>query len=118
MLRPFACCGLLFGVVKLLTNNSQHFFCSVIAEAKCNNVGSVFAVLPTLLDHARAPHMVSMYSSHDALKVPTFANNVGSYCISLHATLLTLTQQLPTSLAQQCWEWLRPFALILLSFIH
>ena len=46
-------------------------------------------------DHAHASHMVSMYPSHDALHVPTLFNNVGSCCISLHATLLTLTQQLP-----------------------
>ena len=29
-------------------NNSQHFFCSVIAEAWRNNVGSVCTALPTL----------------------------------------------------------------------
>ena len=46
----------------------------------------------------------SLYSSHDALQVPTLLGVVASVC-----TLPTRTQQLPTLLAQQCWELLRPF---------
>ena len=84
MLRPFACCGLLFGVVKLLTNNSQHFFCSVIAEAKCNNVGSVFAVLPTLL----GPRTRTAHGLHVSFPRCTAGPNI----------------------RQQCWELLHQFA--------
>ena len=47
-----------------------------------------------------------LYPSHDALQVPTMLGVVASVC-----TLLpTRTQRLPTLLAQQCWESLRPFA--------
>ena len=34
---------------KVWANNSEHFFCSVIAEALRNNVGSVCTALPTVL---------------------------------------------------------------------
>ena len=46
------------------------------------------------------------YPSHDALQVPTLLGIVASVC----RQLTTRTQQLPTLLAQQCWELLRPFA--------
>ena len=46
-----------------------------------------------------------LYPSHDALHVPTLLGVVVSVCTPLP----TCTQQLPTLLAQQCWE-LRPFA--------
>ena len=84
MLRPFACCGLLFRVVKLLTNNSQHFFCSVIVEAKCNNVGTVFAVLPTLL----GPRTRTAHDLHVSFPRCTAGPNI----------------------RQQCWELLHQFA--------
>ena len=56
MLRPFAhpvaCCWMLLRKVwnwsNSSANNSQHFFCSVIAEAWRNNVGCVCTALPTL----------------------------------------------------------------------
>ena len=47
-----------------------------------------------------------LYPSHDALQVPTLLGAVASVCTPLP----TRTQQLPTLLAQQCWELLRPFA--------
>ena len=47
-----------------------------------------------------------LYSSHDALQVPTLLGVVASVCTPLP----TRTQQLPTLLAQQCWELFRPFA--------
>ena len=47
-----------------------------------------------------------LYPSHDALQVPTLLGVVASVCTPLP----TRTQQLPTLLAQQCWELLRPFA--------
>ena len=47
-----------------------------------------------------------LYTSHDALQVPTLLGVVASVCTPLP----TSTQRLPTLLAQQCWELLRPFA--------
>ena len=47
-----------------------------------------------------------LYPSHDALQVPTLLGVVASVC----RPLPTRTQQLPTLLALQCWELLRPFA--------
>ena len=57
--------------------------------------------------HARALHMVStsyasygLYPSFDASQVPTLLGVVASVCTPLP----TQTQQLPTLMAQQCWE--------------
>ena len=47
-----------------------------------------------------------LYPSPDALQVSTLLGVVVSVCTPQP----TRTQQLPTSLAQQCWELLRPFA--------
>ena len=47
-----------------------------------------------------------LYPSYDALQVPTLLGVVASVC----TPLATRTQQLPTWLAQQFWELLRPFA--------
>ena len=47
-----------------------------------------------------------LYPSYDALQVPTLLGVVSSVCTPLP----THTQQLPTLLAQQCWEFLHPFA--------
>ena len=47
-----------------------------------------------------------LYPSHDALQVPTLFGVVAF----VWTPLPTRTQQLPTLLAQQCWELLRPFA--------
>ena len=52
-----------------------------------------------------------LYSSHDALQVPTLSGVVASVCTPLP----TRMQQLLTLLAQQCWELLRPFACSLRS---
>ena len=52
-----------------------------------------------------------LYSSHDALQVPNLLGVVASVCTPLP----TRTQKLPTLLAQQCWELLRPFARSLTS---
>ena len=54
MLRSFAhpvtCCCAKFGTSQTFEpTNSQHFFCSVVAEAKRSHVGSVYTALPTLL---------------------------------------------------------------------
>ena len=47
-----------------------------------------------------------MYRPHHALQVPSLFGVVAS----VYIPLLTQTQQLPTFLAQQCWELLRLFA--------
>ena len=47
-----------------------------------------------------------LYPSHNALQVPRLLGVVASVCTPLP----TRTQQLPTLLAQQRWELLRPFA--------
>ena len=51
------------------------------------------------------------YPSHDALQVLTLLGVVASDCTPLP----TRMQQLPTLLAKQCWELLRPFARSLMS---
>ena len=61
----------------------------------------------TLITHyAWFTKTYGFYPSHDALQVPTLLGVVASICTPLP----TRTQQLPTLLAQQCWELLRPFA--------
>ena len=52
-----------------------------------------------------------LYSSHDAVQVPNFLGVVTPVCTPLP----TRAKQLPTLLAQQCWELLHPFAR---SLIH
>ena len=65
-----------------------------------NNVGATHA------HYAWFTKTYGLYPSHDALQVPTLLGVVASVCTPLP----TRTQQLPTLLAQQCWELLRPFA--------
>ena len=115
MLRPFAlpaaCCLMLLRVVaqslkpvKLSSNNCQHFFGSVIAEAWRNNVGSVCTALPTLLGprtlithglqrlvgcilptmHCRFQHCLELLHPF-AQHCQHGHNDVGSCCIRLHA---------------------------------
>ena len=92
--HPVACCWmlsccLLFRKVwnrsNFSANNSQHFFCSVIAEASRNNVGSVCTALPTLL---------------------------GPRTLSTHGLQRLMGCILPTMhfRSQHCWELLHPFA--------
>ena len=92
-------------------NNSQHFFCSVIAEAWRNNVGSLCTALPTLL----GPHMLITHGLQRLMGCILLT----MHCRSQHCWELfhpfahhcqQHTQQLPTLLAQQCWELLHPFA--------
>ena len=63
LLYVVACCWELLHKVSdrsnFWTNNSQHFFCSVIAEAWRNNVGSICAALLHCWRYARAIHMVT-----------------------------------------------------------
>ena len=114
LLHVVGCCCVLLPKVwnrsNFSANNSQHFFCSVIAKAKRNNVGYVCTALPTLLGpRTLITHFTKtygLYPSHDAMQVPTLLGVVASVCTPLP----TCTQQLPTLLARQCWEVLRPFA--------
>ena len=66
-------------------NNSQHFFCSMIAEAWCNNVGSVCTALPTLL----GPHMLITHGLQRLM---------GCILPTMHCR------------SQHCWELFHPFA--------
>ena len=97
MLHPFAhpvsCCWMLLRVVaqslrpvKLVSQQlPTFFFCSVIAEAYCNNVGPVCAALPTLL---------------------------GPRTLITHGLQRLMGCILPTMhcRSQTCWELLHPFA--------
>ena len=94
MLRPFAhpvaCCCVLLRKVwnrsNFSANNSQHFFCSVIAEAWRNNVGSVCTALPTLL----GPHTLITHGLQRLMGcIGFFIIIVGSCCIRLHTTANT-----------------------------
>ena len=103
------CCMLLRKVwnqSNFSANNSQHFLCSVIAEAWRNNVGSVCTALPTLL----GPHMLITHGLQRLMGciLPMM------HCRSQHCWELfhpfahhcqQHMQQLPTLLAQQCWEY-------------
>ena len=93
MLRPFAhpvaCCCVLLRKVwnrsNFSANNSPHFFCSVIAEALRNNVGSVCTPLPTLL----GPRTLIMHG---------LQRLTGCILPTMHCR------------SQHCWELLHPFA--------
>ena len=122
MFRPFAdplaCCWMLLRVVaqslkpiKLFSRQLPTFrlFRDRRSEAQqswirlqssSNSVGATHA------HYAWITKTFELYSSHDALQVPNLLGVAASVC-----TLLpTRRQQLPTLLAQQCWELLRPFA--------
>ena len=116
MLRPFAhpvvCSRMLLRVdaqslklAKFSANNSEHFFCSVIAEAERNNVGSVCTALPTLLGprtlithllqrlmscilptmHCRSKTCWELLHPFASVSQHCWRNNVRSCCARLHA---------------------------------
>ena len=74
--------------------------CWIRLHSSSNIVGTPYAHYPWFTK------TYGLYPSHDALQVPTLLGVVASVCTPLP----TRTQQLPTLLAQQCWELLRPFA--------
>ena len=97
------CCCVLYRVVaqfetgQTFENNCQHFFCSVIAEALRNDVGSICTALPTLLG-PRTPikhGLQRLYPSHDAPQVSTLLEAVASVC--------TPDFQHGRNSSQQCW---------------
>ena len=77
--------------------------CWIRLHSSSNIVGATHA------HYAWFTKTYGLYPSHDALQVPTLLGVVASVCTPLP----TRMQQLPTLLAQQCWELLRPFALSL-----
>ena len=58
----------------------------------------------THLQNTWSPKSYGLYPSHDALQVPKLLGVDAAVC----TPLATRTQQLPTFLAQQCWEMLCP----------
>ena len=122
MLRPFAhsfaCCWMLLRIVapslkpvKLFSQQLPTFLlfrdrrsvaqqCWSRLQSSSNIVGATHPHYASITK----PH--GLYSSHDALQVSNLLGVVASVCTPLP----TRTQQLPTLLAQQCWELLRPFA--------
>ena len=101
--------------IKLSADQLMVFTCS---RAQVQNFSCVFQqcwirlhsssniVAVTHAHYAWFTKTYGLYPSHDALQVPTLSAVVASVCTPLP----TRTQQLPTLLAQQCWELLRPFA--------
>ena len=74
--------------------------CWIRLNSSSNIVGATHA------HYTRFPKPSGLYPSHDALQVPKLLGVVASVCTPLP----TRTQQLPTLLAQPCWELLRLFA--------
>ena len=74
--------------------------CWIRLHSSSNIVGAAHA------HYAWITKTYGLYPSHDVLQVPKLLGVVASVCTPLP----TRTQQLPTLLAQQCWELLRPFA--------
>ena len=124
MLRPFghpvACCCVSLGVVTQSLKPAKFFSQQLPTFLTFRDRRSVaqqcWIRLPSSFqhcwDHAGALHMpwssksYGLYPSHHALQVPTLLGVVASVCTPLQ----TRTQQFPTLLVQQCWEFLHAFA--------
>ena len=116
--HPVACCWMLLRVVaqslkpvKLFSQQLPTFLlfrdrrsvtqqCWIRLHSSSNTVGATHA------HYAWFTKTYGLYPSHDALQVPTL---LGQVVASVCTPLPTRTQQLPSLLAQQCWELLRPF---------
>ena len=116
--HPVACCWMLLHVVaqsldpvKLFSQQLPTFLllrdrrsiaqqCWFRLHSSSNIVGATYA------HYAWFTKTSGLYPSQDVLQVPTVLGVVASVC----APLPTRTQQLPTLLAQQCWELLHLFA--------
>ena len=114
---PVACCWMLLRVIAqslkpvkpfsqqlptfLLFCDRRSFAqqCWIHLHSSSNIVGAKHA------HYTWFPKIYGLYPSHDALQVPTLLGVVASVCTPLP----TRMQQLPTLLAQQCWELMRPF---------
>ena len=116
--HPVACCWMLLRVVaqslklvKLFSQQLPKFllfrYRRSVAQQCCIRLHSSPNVNgATHAHYAWFTKTYGLYSSHDALQVPTLLGVVASVCTPLP----TRTQQLPTLLRQRCWELLRPFA--------
>ena len=121
MLRPFAhpvaCCWMLLRVVaqslkpvKLFSQQLPTFLLfrdrrSVAQQCWIRLHSSSNIVWATHAHYAWFTKTCGLYPSHNALQVPTLLGVVASVCTPLPSR----TKQLPTLLAQQCRELLRPF---------
>ena len=74
--------------------------CWICLHNSSNIVGAMHA------HYAWITKTYGLYSFHNSLQVPNLSGVIASVCTPLP----TCTQQLPTSLDQQCWELLCPFA--------
>ena len=115
--HPVACCWMLLHVVaqslkpvKLFSQQLPTFLlfrdrrsvaqqCWIRLHSSSNIVGATYA------HYAWLTKTSGLYPSQDVLQVPTMLGVVASVCTPLP----TRTQQLPTLLAQQCWELLHLF---------
>ena len=111
LLHVVGCCRVLLRKVwnrsHFSTNNSQDLFCQSVVQQcwfRLHSSSNIFGA--THAHYAWFTKTYRLYSSHDALQVPTLLGVVASVCTPLP----TCTQQLPILLAQHCWELLRPFA--------
>ena len=113
-----ACCWMLLHVVPQSLEPAKHFSqqlptfllfrdrrsvaqqCWISLHSSSNIVGAAHA------HYAWFIKTYGLYPSHDAPRVPTLLGVVASVCPPLPTSM----QQLPTLLAQQRWELLRPFA--------
>ena len=95
-LLDVTCCCAKFKLVKLLFRDrrslAQQYW--IRWHSSSNTVGATHAHCVWITK------TYGLYSSHDALQVPNLLVVVASVCTPLP----TRTQQLPTLLAQQCWE--------------
>ena len=102
LLHVVGCCCVLSRKVwnrsNFSANNSQQFLL-IRLHSSSNTVGATHA------HYAWFTKTYGLYPSHDSLQVPTLWGVVASVCTPLP----TRAQQLPSLLAQQCWELLRPF---------
>ena len=112
LLHVIACCYVLLRVVsqslKLVELLSQQLptfllFCDRLYSHLFQNCwGHARTKMAVEFEFAKS---YGLYPFHDALQAPALLRVVASVC----TPLLTRAQQLPTLLAQQCWELLRPF---------
>ena len=116
--HPVACCWMLLCVVaqslqlvKLFSQQLPTFLLfpdrrTVAQQCWIHLHSSSKIVGATHTHYAWFTKTYGLYPSHDALQVPTLLGVVVSVCTPFP----TCRQKIPTLLAQQCWELLRPFA--------
>ena len=95
------CCRSNFSV-----SNSQHFLLFRDPRSVAQQCWIRLHSSSTYAHYAWITKTYGLHSSHGALQIPNLLGVVASVCTPLP----THMQQLPTLLAQQCWELLRPFA--------